>query len=158
MIADKEGLANFLTGMLDEGAADINSKTFQAKASELAMKMSFSSDRDSFEGSFQTLSRNRDEAFKLLKLAITSPRFDEEPMERVRGQYLVSARLDLEEPETIASRAWMKRSFGDHPYGRESSGTPESLAKITAPGSARSPCTPLHPPGTSHFRRWRHRR
>ena len=73
----KEGLANFLTGMLDEGAGDLDSKTFQAKASELAMKMSFSSDRDSFEGSFQTLSRNRDEAFKLLKLAITSPRFDE---------------------------------------------------------------------------------
>jgi zinc protease len=127
----KEGLANFLTGMLDEGAGDIDSKTFQAKASELAMKMSFSSDRDSFEGSFQTLSRNRDEAFKLLRLAITAPRFDEEPMERVRGQYLVSARLDLEEPETIASRAWMKRSFGDHPYGREADGTPESLARIT---------------------------
>lgn len=127
----KEGLANFLTGMLDEGAADLDSKTFQAKASELAMKMSFSSDRDSFEGSLQTLSRNRDEAFKLLKLAITSPRFDEEPMERVRGQFLVSARLDLEEPDTIASRAWMKRAFGDHPYGRESDGTPESLAKIT---------------------------
>jgi len=129
--ADKEGRANFLTGMLDEGAGDLDSKTFQAKASELAMKMSFSSDQDSFEGSFQTLSRNRDEAFKLLKLAITSPRFDEEPMERVRGQFLVSARLDLEEPDTIASRAWMKRAFGDHPYGRERSGTPQSLTKIT---------------------------
>ncbi|MBL8907125.1 MAG: insulinase family protein [Rhizobiales bacterium] len=127
----KEGLANFLTGMLDEGAGDIDSKTFQTMASDLAMKMSFSSDRDSFEGSFQTLSRNRDEAFRLLKLALTSPRFEEEPMERVRGQFLVSARLDLEEPEKMASRAWMKRTFGDHPYGRESDGTPESLARIT---------------------------
>ena len=62
--AGKEGLANFLTGMLDEGAGDLDSKIFQAKASDLAMKMSFSSDLDSFEGSFQTLSRNRDEAFK----------------------------------------------------------------------------------------------
>lgn len=129
--AGKEGLANFLTGMLDEGAGDLDSKTFQAKASDLAMKMSFSSDLDSFEGSFQTLSRNRDEAFKLLKLAITSPRFDDEPMERVRGQFLVSARSDLEDPETMASRAWMKRAFGDHPYGREADGTPDSIAKIT---------------------------
>jgi zinc protease len=129
--AGKEGLANFLTGMLDEGAGDLDSKTFQTKASELAMKMSFSSDLDSFEGSFQTLSRNRDEAFRLLTLAITSPRFDAEPMERVRGQFLVSARLDLEEPETVASRAWMKRAFGDRPYGREADGTPDSIAKIT---------------------------
>jgi zinc protease len=52
-------------------------------------------------------------------------------MERVRGQFLVSARLDLEEPDTIASRAWMKRGFGDHPYGREADGTPQSIGKIT---------------------------
>jgi zinc protease len=128
----KEGLANFLTGMLDEGAGALDSKAFQAKLDELAMKMSFSAGFDWFEGSFQTLSRNRDETFKLLKLALTSPRFDSEPFERVRGQFLVSAKLDLEEPESIASRAWMKRAFGDHPYARESDGTPDSLMRITA--------------------------
>jgi zinc protease len=128
----KEGLANFLTGMLDEGAGALDSKAFQAKLDELAMKMSFSAGFDWFEGSFQTLSRNRDETFKLLKLALTSPRFDSEPLERVRGQFLVSAKLDLEEPESIASRAWMKRAFGDHPYARESDGTPDSLVRIKA--------------------------
>jgi len=128
----KEGLANFLTGMLDEGAGALDSKAFQAKVDELAMKMSFSVGFDWFEGSFQTLSRNRDETFKLLKLALASPRFDSEPLERVRGQFLVSAKLDLEEPESIASRAWMKRAFGDHPYARESDGTPDSLTRITA--------------------------
>jgi zinc protease len=120
----KEGLANFLTGMLDEGAGALDSKAFQAKLDELAMKMSYNAGFDWFEGSFQTLSRNRDETFRLLKLALSSPRFDSEPLERVRGQFLVSAKLDLEEPESIASRAWMKRAFGDHPYARESDGTP----------------------------------
>src|SRR5215468_11796819 len=38
--AGKEGLANFLSGMLDEGAGDLNSKQFQERMEEIAMRMS----------------------------------------------------------------------------------------------------------------------
>ena len=54
---------------------------------------------DYFEGSFQTLTDKRDESFALLKLALTTPRFDKEPLERVREQFLVGARENEEEPE-----------------------------------------------------------
>ena len=37
----KEGLANFLAGMLDEGAGDLTSKQFQERMEEIAMRMSF---------------------------------------------------------------------------------------------------------------------
>src|SRR6185295_14500392 len=60
--AGKEGLANFLAGMLDEGAGDLSSKQFQEATEELAMRMSFSDGRDSFYGSFETLTENRDRA------------------------------------------------------------------------------------------------
>ena len=52
-------------------------------------------------------------------------------MERVRQQFLLSARKDEQEPESIASRAWMKLAFGDQLYARKSNGTPESIAAIT---------------------------
>ncbi len=130
--AGKEGLAHFLTGMLDEGAGPLDSAAFQSRRDELAIKLSFDSGYDHFEGSFQTLSRNRDAAFGLLKIAITYPHFDQGPLDRVRNQFLVGASQNLEDPEHIASNAWMTAGFGEHPYARESEGTPASISAITA--------------------------
>ena len=45
--------------------------------------MSFNAGLDHFEGSFQTLSKNRDSAFAHLRLALTKPRFDAVPVERI---------------------------------------------------------------------------
>jgi zinc protease len=129
--AGKEGTANFITGMMDEGAGDLDSAAFQALRDELAVRISFDSGTDQFEGSLQTLSQNREQAFGLLKKVLTAPHFEKTAMERVRQQFLLSARNDEQDPETIASRAWMKLAFGDQLYARQSNGTPESIAAIT---------------------------
>ena len=62
----KEGLANFLTGMLDEGAGDLTAKQFQERMEEIAMRMSFDDSRDAIYGSFETLTENKDKALALL--------------------------------------------------------------------------------------------
>jgi len=129
--AGKEGTAHFITGMMDEGAGDLDSAAFQALRDELAVRISFDSGMDQFEGSLQTLSKNRAQAFGLLKKVLTAPHFETQAMERVRQQFLLSARNDEQDPETIASRAWMKLAFGDQLYARKSSGTPQSIAAIT---------------------------
>ena len=130
--AGKEGTAHFMTGMMDEGAGDLDSAAFQALRDELAVRISFDSGMDQFEGSLQTLSKNRAQAFDLLKKVLTAPHFEKSAMERVRQQFLVSAKNDEQDPEKIASRAWMKLAFGDQLYARLSNGTPESIAAITA--------------------------
>ena len=88
--AGKEGLANFMSGMLDEGAGDLSSAPFQERMEELACRMSFDDTRDAFYGNFETLTANRDAAVELLRLAITKPRFDADAVERVRKQLLAS--------------------------------------------------------------------
>lgn len=129
--AGKEGTAHFLTGMMDEGAGDLDSAAFQARRDELAMKMSFDSSFDNFTGKFQTLTDKRDESFALLKLALTAPRFDQASFERMRDQFIIGARQSEEDPDTIASNTWMALGFAGHPYGRRSEGSPASLATIT---------------------------
>ncbi len=129
--AGKEGTANFITGMLDEGAGDLSGEAFQARRDELAVKIGFNSGVEQFEGSLQTLSKNRSEAFALLRMALASPHFEKAAMERVRQQFLLAAKDDGQDPEKIASRAWMKLALGGHPYARPTSGTPESIAAIT---------------------------
>lgn len=127
----KEGLANFLTAMMDEGAGDLTAIQYQERMEEIAMRMGFEDSRDSLYGSFETLTENRDEAVELLRLAINAPRFDVDAMERIRGQLLAGLAFAEKDPDRVAAREWFKAAFPNHPYGRPAAGTVESLAKIT---------------------------
>ncbi len=128
----KEGLANFLTAMLDEGAGDISSKDFQAQLDEMAIRMDFDASRDAFDGNVQTLTRNRDKAVELLRLALNKPRFGKNALERMRSQLLTGLKFAAKDPNKIASKAWFEAAYGDHPYGRPLKGTSKSIKSITA--------------------------
>ncbi len=129
--ADKKGLANMVSGLLDEGAGELDSLAFQTRLEDMAMGLSFSSGRDNFGGRLRTLSQFREEAFEMLRLALTEPRFDEEPVERIRRQILTGLIRDEEDPDTIASRTWFATAFAGHPYARPNDGTPASVKAIT---------------------------
>ncbi|WP_181699381.1 M16 family metallopeptidase [Chthonobacter albigriseus] len=127
----KPGVANLLSGLIDEGAGDLDSAEFQRRMEAIALRMGFDADRDAFQGSVATLAARRDEAFELVALAITRPRLDPEPIDRMRSQIAAGLRSQQTDPDWIASRLFMEKTFPDHPYGRPSDGTPESLAAIT---------------------------
>ncbi len=127
----KEGTAHFLTGLMDEGSGDLDGTAFQALREDLGIRMSFNASTDRFEGSLQTISKHRKEAFRLLQSALKSPRFPLEAIERMRQNFVVSAQSEANDPQSIASRALMKNLLGEHPYTRRNRGSPESLAKIT---------------------------
>jgi zinc protease len=76
------------------------------------------------------LKENKDEAFDLLQLALTSPRFDATDIERIRNQVLSSLRRESTNPTSLAGRKFLEVAFGDHPYGRSSNGTLESVPTI----------------------------
>jgi zinc protease len=129
---DKAGTANLAADLLDEGAGDLDGKTFHERMENHAIEFAFSVARDYFHGSLRTLNEHRDEAFDLLRLALAAPRFDAEAVERVRGQVMSSLQRDTTSPNSLASRRWWATAFPDHPYGRESHGTLESVPGITA--------------------------
>lgn len=126
----RQGLANFASGLLDEGAGELDSAAFQRRLEELAVKLDFSADRDEFTGSLQTLTKHKEEAFRLLGLALNRPRFDAEAVERIRAQVLTRLVRDLEDPNTVANRAWFDRAFAGHPYHKPVWGYPETVKAI----------------------------
>ncbi|MBT4738931.1 MAG: insulinase family protein [Rhodospirillaceae bacterium] len=130
--ADKLGLSAMAAGLLDEGAGDLDSFAFQSTLQDKAIRLSFSANTDSFSGSVTTIKANADEAFRLMALALSAPRFDEEPVERIRRQILVSLARSAENPGRIARDTMFAEIFPDHPYGRPSNGTPETIQSITA--------------------------
>ncbi len=128
----KEGLADFLTAMLDEGAGDISSKEFQSQLDEYAIRIDFDASRDAFDGNLQTLTRNRDKAIELMHLALNKPRFGKDALERMRGQLLTGLKFAAKDPNKIASRTWFKTAYGDHPYARSVKGSQASIKSITS--------------------------
>lgn len=129
--AGKDGVANFLSAMLDEGAGDITSSDFQERMESLAMRMRYEDSRDAFYGNFETLTENRAESVKLLKLAITKPRFDPDAVERIRGQLLANLVYSDRDPERVAAKEWFTVAFEGHAYGRPAQGTEASVNAIT---------------------------
>lgn len=127
----KEGLANFLTSMMDEGAGELNAQAFQEREEEIAMRMSFEDARDHFYGNFETLTANRREAVELLRLALTQPRFDQDAIERMRQQLKASIEFAARDPSRVASDAWYALAFPGHPYGRSPRGSLKSVESIS---------------------------
>ncbi|MFB9264577.1 M16 family metallopeptidase [Bradyrhizobium erythrophlei] len=128
--AGKPGTGNMVADLLDEGSGDLDSKTFHERLDRRAIELSFQVARDQFRGSLRMLKDNKDEAYDLLRTALTSPRFEPADVERIRAQLMSTLRRDSTNPSALAGRKFLEVAFGDHPYGRPSNGTLESVPKI----------------------------
>src|SRR5205807_7410502 len=77
-----------------------------------AIELSFTSTRDYFRGSLRMLKDNRDEAFDLLRMALTSPHFESVDVERIRSQVMSGLRRDTTNPSSLAGRKFFEVAFG----------------------------------------------
>jgi zinc protease len=129
--ADKAGVGYMVASLLDEGAADLDSKTFHERLDRRAIELGFSIERDRLRGSLRMLKDNSEEAFGLLRLALTAPRFDADDVERIRSQIMSGLRRNTTNPNALAGRKFIELAFGEHhPYGRQTHGTLESIPTI----------------------------
>ncbi len=128
---DKPGVSYMMAAALDEGAGDLDAKAFTARAERNAVEMSFRASRDEIRGSLKVLSNRKDEGFDLLRLALNAPRFDQEPVERIRAQMLTALKRETTSPNEIGSRLWWRTAFPNHPYSLPTNGTLESVPTMT---------------------------
>ncbi|RAI30887.1 peptidase M16 [Rhodoplanes serenus] len=128
--ADRAGLANMVASLLDEGAGDLDAHAFHRRLESKAIELNATAYRDSVVGSLRTLTEHRDEAFGLLRLALTAPRFDSEAVERIRADILAALRRDGTNPGEMAGRTWWETAFAGHPYGRINRGSVDSVQAI----------------------------
>ena len=129
--SDKRGVINLMTGLLDEGAADMDARAFARAEEALAASFDFDVDRDAVSISARFLTENRDASIALLKTALQSPRFDQDAIDRVRGQVLSIIQSEEKDPNDIAARVFGEIVFGDHPYAFPVNGTAESVNALT---------------------------
>ena len=129
---DKRGVGNLMMATIEEGAGDMDAQGFAAAQEALAATFTFDIYGDSAHVSGQFLTETKDQAVQLLRTALIDTRFDQDAIDRVKGQILSIIASDATDPGTIANTAFNRAAWGpDHPYGTDSNGTPETIAAIT---------------------------
>lgn len=128
---ETRGAVNLMTGLLEEGAGDMDARAFSKATESLATSFSFDASRDEISVSARFLTENRDASVALLRAALVEPRFDEAAIERVRGQVLSIIQSDAKDPNDIASKTFNAMAFGDHPYAYPVNGTLETVSALT---------------------------
>lgn len=129
--AEARGATYLMTGLLEEGAGDMDAQAFAEAVEGLAASFSFDSGRDSVTISARMLTQNRDEAADLLRAALVEPVFDQTAIDRVRGQVLSIIEGNARDPNDIASSTFSAMAYGDHPYGAPQEGSADSVAALT---------------------------
>ena len=127
----KRGAVNLMTGLLEEGAGDLDSRGFTRAVEGLAASFGYDASADQVSVSARFLSENRDDAVALLRASLIEPRFDTADIERVREQVLTGIRSDQTDPDAIADKEFARLAYGDHPYGSNPEGTLDSVAGLT---------------------------
>jgi zinc protease len=126
------GSAYLVSGLLDEGAGDLDAEAFQGKMADHAISLGFDARRDEFHGQLQTLSRHRDTAFELLALALNKPRFDTDAVARVKDQIIAGLQRQSQNPETMCRNALYAAAYPGHAYGRPERGDVDSVSALAA--------------------------
>lgn len=124
------GVTGVMADMLTEGAGPNDANAFKERLQDLNMSLSFGAGYDGVGMSLTTLSENQDEAFEMARLALNAPRFDAEPLARIKRQMIVSLRTRETNPSYLANLALDQALYPDHPYARRTSR--ESVEAINA--------------------------
>lgn len=127
----KRGAIYLMSGLLEEGAADLDARAYARELESLAASFSYNVGDDAMSISARFLSENRDEAMAMLYDTLHKPRFDQEAIDRVRAQIVSGLNSDAKDPNSIAGAAFSDMAFGNHPYATEGEGTIDSVNALT---------------------------
>jgi zinc protease len=126
-----KGLTNITATLLTDGAGPLDAQAFKQRLEEMAVSLRFAAALDTVGGAMRLLSAKRDEAFDLLRLAVTAPRFDADRFEQRRRQSIAALNQAEQRPPAVAQRTLMATVFAGHPYAITASGVRESLRGLT---------------------------
>jgi len=126
----KPGLANLTAVLLDEGTKKRTASQIAQEVDFLGAKLSASGSDDYASVGLTVLKKDLEAGLVLLQDILLTPVFDKDEIKRKVAQLQASFKTDQDEPGIVASRAFYRRLFGQHPYAHPPKGTPEGLEAI----------------------------
>lgn len=127
----KEGVSSLTASLLRKGTITRTSEQVSSDLDFIGMQYNTQVDEDAAHISADFLKKDTDAALTLLGDVLLHPTFPESEVKKKIAQEQDSIRSAKDEPRQVIQFYFMKFLYGDHPYGRPSSGDERSLAKIS---------------------------
>jgi len=128
----KLGLAGLTANMMDEGAAGKSSLELSDAIDFLGTTIGVSGGLHTSGVAMRSTVSKLDESLKLFADVLLRPDFPQKDLERLQKQYLTSLLQAYDQPRSIAAAATGRIVFGnEHPYGRSSNGSEQSIKSFT---------------------------
>lgn len=127
----KAGVANLTGILLDEGTKTRTTKQIAEEIDFIGGRLSTAGGMDYSSASLVVLKKDINKGLELLSDVLLNPIFPEEEVERKKKETLASIISEKDDPGEIASKAFYKSVFKDHPYSMPVEGDEESIKKIS---------------------------
>ncbi|MDX1335661.1 MAG: pitrilysin family protein, partial [Gammaproteobacteria bacterium] len=129
---EQSGLSSLTNGELFSGTSKRDLETVARELDDVGAEYGAGSLRDMAWLELRSLSRpeSLDPALEVFLDVIADPQFPRNDFERSRKQRLVALKAEEQSPSSVASKAYYRAVYGDHPYASPVSGTLESVKKI----------------------------
>jgi zinc protease len=129
--ADKPGLANLVSLVLDQGTKSRSAQQIARTIDDIGGALGVGAGTDLTFINAVVMKDSFDLVLDLVSDVARNPAFAPEEIERQRQQVLSSLQVSYEDPDYLAGVVFDRLVYGFHPYGRPSSGTPDSVPAIT---------------------------
>jgi zinc protease len=131
--ADKAGLASLTNGELFSGTGSRDLETIARELDDVGAQYGSGSLRDMAWLELRSLSRpeSLNPALDVFLDVVADPAFPKKDFQRASKQRLIALKAEEQSPSSVASKAYYRAVFGDHPYASPVSGTVESVESIS---------------------------
>jgi zinc protease len=127
----KAGVGNLTAAMLTRGTKLRNAEQLAQVVDDLGGSLSPFSGYNAWGVDSQWLAADWRKGISLVAESILEPTFPADELEKARAQTLAGIAQQDDDPMTTASLLLRKTFYGNHPYGRPSVGTAETVSKLT---------------------------
>lgn len=130
---DEWGLAAFTSALVGTSTSKLDENQVSEAFNNLGAQVGSDSGRDNASISLRTLTRSEimTSALQTFETLISDSQFDQSIFDRELQRLLIGIKQKSVKPQTIASEALWKELYGEHPYAHPTSGTVETVKRLT---------------------------
>jgi len=128
---EKAGIANLVSSLLTKGTPQFSWSDIAEQIESVGASCGTDAAADYFLMSLKTVSEDFVSLFGLVSELMRSPTFPLEQIQLEKRLVLQSIRQSQEQPFSLAFKGLREAMYGDHPYGKSTLGTLETVETIT---------------------------
>jgi zinc protease len=128
---DKHGLADFTVRLLRRGTARMSVSEIDEAIEFVGASLATGVSEDLMSIYLTTPAEHFPAMLSVLGQLVREPAFPESEVEMARDRALAQFANDLDDPSTVADRAFTRALWGDHPYGHDVGGSASHVRTFT---------------------------